>query len=230
MAWLNAFLSSTIGQKVVVALTGLFLCTFLVVHMVGNLQLIWGTADKFNLYTYAMTHNKVIKVVSYLTYASIVLHAVMAIWVNRRNAGARPVGYAKKGTNSTWSSRNMVFLGVVILVYIVVHLYNFWFQLKFGEVGTVVIEGKHVKDLYPVVINAFQIPWLVALYVVSMAALSFHLIHGFQSGFQTVGVSHHKYTPFIKQLGIWVFGVLIPLGFAAVPIAVMILKDPIPIP
>lgn len=230
MAWLNAFLNSSIGQKVVVALTGLFLCTFLVVHMVGNLQLIWGTAEKFNVYTYAMTHNKVIKVVSYLTYASIVLHAVMAIAVNRRNAGARPVAYASKGKNSSWSSRNMVFLGVVILVYIVVHLYNFWFQLKFGEVGTVIIEGKHYKDLYPVVINAFQVPWLVALYVVSMAALSFHLIHGFQSGFQTVGVSHHKYTPIIKNIGIWVFGVLIPLGFAAVPIAVMILKDPIPIP
>jgi succinate dehydrogenase / fumarate reductase cytochrome b subunit len=230
MAWLNAFLSSSIGQKVVVALTGLFLCTFLVVHMVGNLQLIWGTADKFNLYTYAMTHNKVIKVVSYLTYASIVLHAVMAIWVNRRNAGARPVAYANKGKNASWSSRNMVFLGVVLLVYIVVHLYNFWFQLKFGDVGYVIIEGKKYKDLYPVVINAFQIPWLVGLYVAAMLALSYHLVHGFQSGFQTIGVSHHKYTPIIKNIGIWVFGIIIPLGFAAVPVAVMILKDPIPIP
>jgi succinate dehydrogenase / fumarate reductase cytochrome b subunit len=230
MSWLTAFLNSSIGQKVVVALTGLFLCTFLVVHMIGNLQLIWGTADKFNLYTYTMTHNKVIKLLSYVTYASILLHAFMAIWVNRRNAGARPVGYAERGRNSSWSSRNMVFLGVVVFVYIIVHLYNFWYVMKFGEIGTVVLEGKHVKDLYPVVINAFQVPWLVALYVIGMLALAYHLIHGVQSGFQTVGVNHPKYTPFIKNLGLWVFGILIPLGFAAIPVAVYFLKDPIPVP
>ncbi len=193
MNWLTAFLTSSIGRKSVVALTGLFLSTFLVVHMVGNLQLIWGSRDAFNEYTYVMTHNKVIKIVSYLTYASIVVHAAMAIAVNRSNAGARPQRYAVSGsgTNSSWASRNMVFLGVVLLVYIIVHLGNFWYVLKFGEVDAYVTEsGKHVKDLYSMVIVAFQQEWLVAFYVAGMAALSYHMVHGFQSGFQTVGSSH----------------------------------------
>jgi succinate dehydrogenase / fumarate reductase cytochrome b subunit len=226
-SWLTSFLTSSIGQKSVVALTGLFLCTFLVVHMVGNLQLIWGTRDAFNEYTYVMTHNKVIKIVSYLTYASILLHAVMAIAVNRSNAGARPKGYAVSGArkSSSWASRNMVFLGVVLLVYIIVHLGNFWYVLKFGEVPVYVTEsGKHVKDLYNVVVPAFQQLWLVALYVAGMVALSFHMVHGFQSGFQTVGANHPKYTPLIKQLGTVVFAILIPLGFAVVPVAVYLLK------
>jgi len=227
MSWLTSFISSSIGRKSVVALTGLFLCTFLVVHMVGNLQLIWGSRDAFNEYTYVMTHNKVIKIMSYLTYASIVVHALMAIAISRSNTSARPKGYAVSGqsTNSTWASRNMVFLGVVLLVYIIVHLSNFWYVLKFGDVPVYVTEsGKHVKDLYSVVIPAFQQPWLVALYVAGMLALSYHMVHGFQSGFQTVGANHPKYTPLIKQLGTLVFAILIPLGFAAVPVAVYFLK------
>ena len=232
MSWLTAFLASSIGRKTIVALTGLFLTTFLVVHMIGNLQLIWGSAEKFNMYTYTMTHNKVIKLLGYVTYASILIHAVMAISLSLNNRKARPTGYAVSGasTNSSWSSRNMAFLGVVIFVYIVVHLYNFWYVMKFGDIGTVIYEGKHYKDLYPVVINAFQVPWLVALYVIGMIALAYHMIHGFASGFQTVGVNHPKYNPLIKNLGIWVFGVLIPLGFAAIPVAVYFLKDTIPIP
>lgn len=227
MNWLTSFLTSSIGRKSIVALTGLFLCTFLVVHMVGNLQLIWGSAEAFNEYTYTMTHNKVIKIMSYVTYASILLHAVMAIAVNMANRSARPVNYAVKGDskNSSWASRNMVFLGVVLLVYIVVHLQNFWYQLKFGH-PDVMVTAAHpggIKDMHTIVVTAFQKEWIVALYVVAMAALSFHMVHGFQSGFQSVGVNHSKYTPLIKNLGIWVFAVAIPLGFAIVPVAVYFL-------
>ncbi len=227
MSWLTSFITSSIGRKSVVALTGLFLCTFLIVHMVGNLQLIWGTQDAFNEYTYVMTHNKVIKIMSYLTYASILVHALMAIAISRSNSGARPQGYAVSGasSNSSWSSRNMAFLGVVLLVYIVVHLGNFWYVLKFGSVPVYnTANHNDLKDLYTVVIAAFQKEWLVALYLASMAALAYHLIHGFQSGFQTVGASHPKYTPIIKQVGTIIFGILIPLGFAAVPVAVYLLK------
>jgi succinate dehydrogenase / fumarate reductase cytochrome b subunit len=227
MTWFTQFLTSTIGQKVVVALTGLFLCTFLVVHMVGNLQLIWGTQDAFNEYTYVMTHNKVIKLLSYVTYASILLHAVMAIAVNRYNLGARPQRYvvSAERSNSSWASRNMVFLGVVLLVYIIVHLGNFWWVLKFGEVPVYDTPNhKGLKDLYTVVVASFQKEWLVALYVAGMAALSFHMLHGFQSGFQTIGANHPKYTPLIRNLGTLVFAILIPLGFAAVPVAVYFLK------
>ncbi len=227
MSWLTTFLTSSIGRKSIVALTGLFLCTFLVVHMIGNLQLIWGSRDAFNEYTHMMTHNKVIKLLSYATYASILLHAVMAIWVNRTNAAARSTAYAVSGSssNSSWASRNMVFLGVVLLVYIIVHLGNFWFVLKFGQVevyNTANYNG--LKDMYTVVMTAFQKEWLVLLYVAGMAALAFHLVHGFQSGFQTIGANHPKYNLLIKQVGIAVFGILIPLGFAAIPVAVYFLK------
>ncbi|MFT7587980.1 MAG: succinate dehydrogenase / fumarate reductase cytochrome b subunit [Limisphaerales bacterium] len=181
----------------------------------------WGTQDAFNEYTYMMTHNKVIKIVSFVLYASIVLHAVMAIAVVLKNRQSRPVNYASKKANSSWASQNMIYLGLVLLVYIVMHLAQFWYVMKFGQVEHYETpNGVHVKDMWTIVIEAFKIPWIVAAYVISMLALGLHLVHGFQSGFQTVGVNHPKYTPIIKNLSIWIFGILIPLAFAIVPIVV----------
>jgi succinate dehydrogenase / fumarate reductase cytochrome b subunit len=219
MSWVSTFFGSTLGRKVIVAATGLFLCLFLVIHLLGNLQLIWGSQEGFNEYTEFMTHNKLIKVASYLTYASILAHALLALGLGQSNRKARPVDYAVSGgsKNSSWSSRNMIVLGVVLFVYIVVHLQNFWYQLKFGSVPS---DPHGLPDMWTVVYTAFKVEWLVGLYVVAMLALAYHLVHGFQSGFQTVGVTHNKYTPIIKNLGTWVFGLLLPLAYAAIPVYV----------
>lgn len=217
MNWLVNFLTSSIGRKLVMSLTGLFLCLFLVIHLVGNLQLFVNDQGlTFNAYAEFMAHNKLIKVASILTMASIVLHAIQGILLARKNRAAKGGSYqVKSAKNTSWSSRNMAFLGVVILVFIVTHLQNFWYKMKFGSIP---VDAEGHKDLYAVVSEAFKQEWLVGLYVISMVAIAYHLIHGFQSGFQTLGINHKKYTPLIKFLSIGVFGILIPLLFAAMPV------------
>lgn len=244
-------LSSSLGKKLIMSLTGLFLCTFLIVHLAGNLQLFYDDQGKaFNDYAHFMTHFTPIRIVSYLLYASIVIHAIYALVLTIHNRKARPVSYAvyRGSENSAWSSRNMGILGTVLLVFIVTHMSNFWW--KYHNDGVPYIEYRtdlatqettvteligdeytdyvkyidndvevlKAKDLYKQVQFTFKNWLLVAFYVLAMAALSFHLIHGFKSAFQTLGFDHRKYAPVIRFLGIWLFGVVIPIAFAAMPL------------
>src|SRR5690554_5998162 len=130
-------LSTSIGKKLVMSLTGLFLCLFLIVHLVGNLQLMYNDDGKaFNEYAYFMTSFTPIKIVSYLLYASIILHAVYALVLTIKNRKARPVQYAAfdGAANSKWSSRNMGLLGTVLLVFLVTHMSNFWWKYHNDQV------------------------------------------------------------------------------------------------
>lgn len=211
---------ASITQKVLMALTGLFLCTFLVVHLAGNLQLIpgMGTREGFNEYALFMTTFPLIKIVSYGLYASIVLHAIVALVLTIQNKKARPIKYAKNNAaaNSKWSSRNMGLLGSVILVFIVIHMKSFWAEYHWGELP---LDANGNKDLYEITIGAFKEPLYVLFYVISLIALAFHLSHGFESGFQSLGLNHKKYTPWIKKFGV-AFGIIICLLFAIIPISI----------
>lgn len=211
---INIF-SNTIGRKLVVALTGLFLILFLVIHLIGNLQLLKGDPDIFNAYTYTMVSSPIIKIASYITYLSIILHIIYAIILKRINAKARPQNYAynKPSENSSWSSRSMFLLGSVIFIFIVLHMGNFWFKYKFGEIG---MAGEY-KDMYTVVATSFQQWWYVAIYVLAMVGLGYHLIHGFQSAFQTLGLNHRIYTPTIQKAGFG-FSILVPALYALIPL------------
>jgi succinate dehydrogenase / fumarate reductase cytochrome b subunit len=221
MAWVTQTLSSSLGRKVIMSLTGLFLTSFLIIHVAGNLQLFKGDNGRaFNEYTYFMTHNPVIMTISYLLYTSILVHALMAFILTRHNQASRPVKYAysKPEANSPWSSRNMGILGAITLFFIIIHMRTFWYEMHFGSVPMAEYDGKQYKDLYAVVKEAFSQWWYVTLYVLCMVALGYHLAHGFQSGFQTLGIRHKKYTPAIEFLGKYFFAILIPAAFAAMPI------------
>ena len=220
MNWLLKTLSSTIGRKILMALTGLFLIMFLIVHLAGNMQLFKDDGGKaFNLYTYFMTHFVVIKIISYLLYICILLHVIISGWITWMNYKARPVGYAvnNQSVNSTWSSRNMGILGSLIFIFLAIHLQNFWYKMHWKMEPTVVYNGEKYKDLYTQVIYAFQNPWIVGIYVVGMIGLAYHLVHGFQSAFQTLGLQHYKYTPLIKVIGI-LFAIIVPALFAIMPL------------
>ena len=225
MAWVTQTLSSSLGRKVIMSLTGLFLSSFLIVHMAGNLQLFKGDNGRaFNEYTYFMTHNPVIMTISYLLYTSILVHALMAFVLTRHNQASRPVKYAysKPEANSPWSSRNMGILGTVLLLFIIIHMRTFWYEMHFGAVPMAEYDGKQYKDLYAVVKVAFSEWWYVLLYVISMVAIGYHLAHGFQSGFQSLGIRHTKYTPMIEFVGRYFFALIIPVAFAAMPIYVFL--------
>lgn len=225
MSWLTQTFSSTIGKKIIMSLTGLFLIVFLVVHLSGNLLLLKGDGGQaFNEYTKFMTTNPAIKTVSYLLYAFILIHVIYSLILAVHNRNARPVRYAvKKGQdNSKWASRNMGLLGTIVLVFLIVHLRSFWYELKAGAVPVVSYpESGEVRDLYTVVESSFTQWWYVGLYVACMIGLAFHLSHGFASAFQTLGINHKKYTPAIKKAGI-AFAIIIPLLFAMIPVVMFV--------
>lgn len=220
MSWVTKTFTSTLGRKLLMALTGLFLILFLIGHVSGNMLLFKDDGGQaFNEYAKFMTTNPAVKILSYLTYISIIAHVVYAIILSAKNKKARPIGYAesKASTNSTWNSRNMGILGTIILIFIVVHLQNFWAEMHWGGIPVVNYESCEYKDLYSVVYGAFSNIGLVALYVVAMAFLGFHLNHGFASAFQTLGLNHKKYTPAIKFIGT-AFSIIVPALFASMPI------------
>jgi len=220
MSWVTKTFNSTLGQKLLMALTGLFLILFLIGHVSGNMLLFKDDGGQaFNEYAKFMTTNPAVKLLSWVTYLSILGHVIYAIILSAKNKKARPVGYtnSKASTNSSWNSRNMGVLGTIILIFIVVHLQNFWAQMHWGGIPTVTYESGEVKDLYTVVNATFANVGLVALYVVAMAFLAFHLNHGFASAFQTLGLNHKKYTPAIKFIGT-AFAIIVPVLFAAMPI------------
>lgn len=131
----SALLKSSIAKKYWMALTGLFLCLFLIGHLIGNLQLIYADAKAFNDYALFMTTNPVVKILSYLTYASIIFHAIDGIWLTVQNQKARPVKYVmnRPEKNTIWASRNMAVLGTLILVFIVTHMVTFWGRMHFDQ-------------------------------------------------------------------------------------------------
>lgn len=202
------------------SVTGLFLCSFLVVHLVGNLQLFNAdNGESFNVYSHFMATNPVIRVMEIVLVLGFLFHIYDAFVLTRRNKTARPVDYAEQHPqeNSTWSSRNMGLLGTIILVFLIIHLWNFFVPARFGGLEGVVIDEVDYDNLYLRVVQSFQIWWYVAIYVISMVALAYHLIHGFQSAFQSLGLTHKKYTPFIKTFG-YAFSVIVCLGFAIIPL------------
>jgi succinate dehydrogenase / fumarate reductase cytochrome b subunit len=220
MSWVSKTLSSTLGRKLIMALTGLFLIIFLIGHVSGNALLFKDDGGQaFNEYAKFMTTNQFVQILSITTYVSIIAHVVYSILLTVRNNKARPIPYAERNasTNSSWSSRNMGILGTLILIFLVIHLQGFWYEMHWGDIPYVTYDGVEYKDLYSIVVFAFQELWFVILYVVSMIFLAFHLAHGFASAFQTLGLRHSKYTPAIKTLGL-IFSIVVPALFAAMPI------------
>ncbi|HMP99555.1 MAG TPA: succinate dehydrogenase cytochrome b subunit [Cyclobacteriaceae bacterium] len=219
MNWLTKHLSSTLGKKLLMALTGLFLIIFLIAHLVGNLQLVYDDGGKsFNLYAEFMTTNPLIKTVSYVLYASIVMHIIWSLQLTIKNRKARGTErYAVVNNASGWSSRNMGILGTLIFIFLVIHLRGFWYEMHWGGIPSVSYDGQEVKDLYSVVSAAYAQAWYVALYVISMVVVGFHLWHGFASAFQTLGLNHVKYNGFISALG-KIYSIVVPAAFAYIPL------------
>jgi succinate dehydrogenase / fumarate reductase, cytochrome b subunit len=215
----SALLGNSLTKKYWMALTGLFLSVFLITHLAGNLQLLDMSPQgqlNFNAYAKFMTTFPLVKLVSYVLYFSILFHAVDGILLTIQNRKARPVRYAREnaGANSTWYSRQMALLGILILVFLVIHMRTFWYEMHWGPLG---VDADGNRDLYTVVAAAFAQPVYVVFYVLMMAALAFHLLHGFQSAFQSMGINHGRYTPMIRNIGVF-FAVVVPVFFALIPV------------
>ncbi|MCB0659615.1 MAG: succinate dehydrogenase cytochrome b subunit [Saprospiraceae bacterium] len=219
MKWLIDFFGSGIGKKLLMSLTGLFLIIFLLVHLIGNLQLLKDDSGMaFNLYAKFMKSNPLIKTVSYGLYFFIILHAIIGVMLALYNMSAKGGRYAVANHNKTsWASKNMVWLGSIIFAFILIHMGDFWFKMKSGQLPLATYGDVTVNDLYYRVAEAFQNPFIVIGYVIGMVILGMHLWHGFQSAFQTLGLNHKKYTPMIKAVG-KVYSILVTIGFIIIPV------------
>ena len=200
-------------------LSGLFLVLFLLGHLLGNLQLFIPGEDgqkQFNEYALFMTTNPAVKILSVLTYSSIILHTVLTLFLVFQSSNARDVKYLQSSgnANSTWGSKNMAVLGTLILVFIVIHMKSFWYEMHFGVIG---LDPWGNKDLHTVTVTAFNELWYVLFYVLSMVVLAVHLKHGVESVFQTLGIKTRRYVSLIHKAA-YGFALIVPAAFASIPI------------
>jgi succinate dehydrogenase / fumarate reductase cytochrome b subunit len=217
--YFRQLLSHTLSRKNLMALTGFFLCFFLVIHLFGNLQLLLPAEAarwQFNFYSKLLSENIFIVLISYVLFASILVHAVYALLItiqNRRSNGKR-YEYDRRSVSSKWYSRSMGLLGTIILFFLIIHLRDFWYQLQFGHVP---LDKDGQKDLYTLVISVYQNGWYVLLYVLCMFALGYHLLHGFFSAARTLGFYNARYVHWVRVIA-WFYSVGIAGGFALIPI------------
>ncbi|MBV6647685.1 MAG: succinate dehydrogenase cytochrome b subunit [Cyclobacteriaceae bacterium] len=225
MGWLTKTLSSTIGRKLIMSLTGLFLIVFLVSHLIGNLLLLKSDGGlAFNEYAHFMKYSTFIRLAEVILFGGFLFHIVDGIMLIRANAKARPVGYvANKSKSDSWTSKLMGPFGIIILIFFILHLYNFFRYKYFTPHLLENMPGTDLADMASLVFQVFSNPIEVLIYVVAMLVIGFHLWHGFQSAFQTLGLNHKKYTPFIKALGA-IYSVVIPAAFAIIPIYIYLQK------
>lgn len=212
---------SAIILKAWMALTGLFLVLFLVVHVLGNTQLFLApetAQSSFNAYSQALVSNPLIRLAGWLTYGSVVIHVIVSVVVTRRNRKARAIGYQREapGANSRWYSRWMGILGVVLLVFLVLHMWAFWFPYHYASLG---IDPHGHKDLYAVVRTEFTKLGVVVFYVFSMVAVGFHVQHGFVAGLRSLGLYGPGAAHLTRRFAAWLAWTIAGL-FAAMPIYV----------
>ena len=226
---MNSYFTSTLFRKTLAALSGIFLVTFLIGHLVGNFQLFIPRLKgqtQFNQYAFFMTTNPIVKALSLATYVSIVLHIIVTLFLAFQARKARPVQYtvSSGNENSGWSSRNMSLLGIILLIFLIIHMKSFWYKMHFGYMPYQNLsDGSQIKDLYLVTITAFKNPIYSLFYIFSMAALGLHLKHGVESSIQTLGLKIRNYETIFKFIGNSI-AFLIPAMFALIPIYLYILN------
>ena len=202
------------------SLAGLFLCTFLVVHLAINLLLLRNDGgEAFKIGVEFMTTNPVVKIMEYVLFGGFLIHIIWGTILQMENWMARPKRYAVTNYSQTsFFSKYMIHTGAIIFVFLVIHLMNFY-AVKLGLVAVPAgVEGKH--DFYHMAINLFSQRLYSTIYIGFMIFLGFHLIHAFQSAFQTLGINHKKYSPAINVIGI-IYSIAISAGFAIIPLYFM---------
>lgn len=215
MTWKQIFTSS-IGKKITMALTGLFLIIFLIVHAGVNASVFLNdNGETFNTIARFMSHNWILRFLEVGLFVGLILHMVQGLMLWAQNRAARPVAYHtnKPQMNSTWYSRSMGILGTLLLLFLIMHISHFFVGTKVALYG-----GDQPHNLYEEMKLVFSEWYIVLLYMIGLIALFWHLLHGFQSAFQTFGLNHKKYSPIIKTAGA-AYSVIICVLFALMPLA-----------
>ncbi len=210
---------SSITKKIVMSLMGLFLIVFLLVHLTINLFLIIDpTREIFNVAAHFMATNPLIKIMEISLFAGFIIHILIGLILQIKNWMARPKRYKIEGySHTSFFSKFMIHTGIVIMIFLVLHLLDFYFKLKFGDIPNVVINGHDYPDMGLVVFEKFSNTSFMIIYVVALIILGFHLHHAFQSVFQSLGLNHTTYTPVIKVIGT-IYSIVVAVGFIIIPL------------
>ncbi|MBE9466081.1 succinate dehydrogenase cytochrome b subunit [Dyadobacter subterraneus] len=217
MSWFTQALTSSIGKKLIMSLTGLFLISFLVIHATINAMIFYNDGgETFSHWGHFMGTNPIIRTLEIGLVLGFLIHIADGLWLTKLNQSARPVKYAvtNPSANSTWYSRSMGLLGTLILIFLVIHTSHFWIPNRTNQFAT----GEEL-NLYQMMLDIFQNIWVVIIYVLGCFSLAWHLLHGFQSAFKTLGLYHLKYNGAIHVVGV-AFSIVVPIIFALMPISI----------
>lgn len=206
-------LFASISKKFVMALAGLFLLTFLPVHLGINFMLLKGDPEPFNKAAHFMATFPIVKIVEIILMAAILIHIIYGLLIQIQNWIARPVGYqTRQKSETSFFSKFMIWTGGTILIFLLIHFFNFYF-VKLG-----LVQGDP-ENFYNMAHQLFQITGYNILYLICFLLLGLHLYHAFGSVFQTLGLNHRIWTPIIKVLSV-IYAIAIPAGFASIPIII----------
>jgi succinate dehydrogenase / fumarate reductase, cytochrome b subunit len=229
MKW-SEFFTSSVGKKFVMGLTGLFLISFLVIH-VGVNSCIWANdnGEMFNKAAHFMGSTIVIRILEVGLFAGFFVHIIQGLVLEFQNRKKRGIGYKVNMGNkgSTWYSRSMGLLGTLLLLFLIMHIYHFWTPSRLGgfanihELDPVTYDnGKEIHNLYAEILKVFQDNLLIViLYVLACISLAWHLMHGFQSAFRSIGLHNNRYLKMLNSFGV-AFSIIVPLAFAMMPVSV----------
>lgn len=227
---MGGIFSNSVGHKLVMAITGLFLILFLLVHLAMNLTLVmndvflfghqWGEGELYNTAAHFMISTPLIRLMEPLLAAGFIFHIVYATIITVRNRRHRPISYAVRAGNhlSSWSSKNMYILGFALLLFLGLHIWNFFYRFRYTTMPETVVNGVTMDDSFTVVAALFNGSVIYCIiYMLAGLVLALHLSHGFWSAFQTVGWNNLKWIPRLRIISI-VFAVLVGVGFAIIPL------------
>ena len=211
-------------RKSIVALTGLFLCLFLVIHLSANCILLLPEVMArgiYNSYSTILRESPLIKMVAYILYGSILLHIIYAAIITYGNSKAKGQKYQVNNykENSSWTSQNMGLIGVSILIFIVVHLANFWARIKLGLGEAAGVDQMGNIDVYEVTYQLFHNIYYVLFYALLMVPLGLHLNHGLKSAFKSLGFYHNKGLRILAKVSLY-YAIIISVVFGVIPIIV----------
>jgi len=204
--------SSSIGRKLIMSISGMFLILFMVVHLIVNLTSLisreaYESACRF------MDENIIIRIMVPVLALGFVVHIAYAIILTLRNRKARPENYkVKSKTKTSWTSKNMLILGVIVLGFLITHLTHFWAKMQLQH-----LLGNEGENPYDLVKNLFTNGFYVVVYLIWITALYLHMSHGFWSMFQSMGATNNKWIPRIQLIS-KIFSLIIALGFATIPV------------
>ena len=226
MKW-SEFFTSSVGKKFVMALTGLFLITFLIIHaglnacIFADLPMFDRTddGDMFNRAAHFMGSSWVIRAMEFVLFGGFILHIIQGYMLEARNLSRRGVGYKINPANKTskWYSRTMGLLGTLLLLFLIMHISHFWVPSRIT--GLEEVEGKTYHNLFQKMVDVFENPIIVIIYVLGCISLAYHLMQGFHSAFRTLGVHNNRYLKLLNITG-KAFSIFIAVVFALMPISI----------